>query len=107
MQNLCSIQQGQCVCEKEYVAETKEILGIYTKEHQTATRRGETEKPAIADHAKDKPKQHHPVWEAASVMEKVKKFDILWSRMHLHHSGEKQQPLNRDWDKTISDFCSY
>ena len=40
-----------CSCGQEYIGETKRTLETRLKEHQAATRRGETEKSAIAEHA--------------------------------------------------------
>ena len=38
-------------CGKKYIGETKRAVGTCIKEHQSATRRKETEKSAIAEHA--------------------------------------------------------
>ena len=40
-----------CSCGKKYRGETKRVLETQLKEHQAATRRGETKKSAIAEHA--------------------------------------------------------
>ena len=40
-----------CSCGKQYIGETKRALRTRKKEHQSATRRGETEKSTIAKHA--------------------------------------------------------
>lgn len=41
-------------CRKEYIGETKRALGTILKEHQVATRWGETEKSAIAETCRDR-----------------------------------------------------
>ena len=63
-----------CSCGKQYIGETKRTLGTRIKEHQTATKRGENEKSAIAEHAWTK--QHHPVWNQTSVMEQARNVNI-------------------------------
>ena len=40
-----------CSCGQRYIGETRRTLGSRLKEHQAATRRGEIEKSAIAEHA--------------------------------------------------------
>ena len=40
-----------CSCGQRYIGETRRTLGTRLKEHQAATRRGEIEKLAIAEHA--------------------------------------------------------
>ena len=47
-----------CSCGLAYIGETKRSLETRLKEHQATTRRGETDKSAIAEHAWEK--QHHP-----------------------------------------------
>ena len=45
----------------EYIGETKRNLESHLKEHQVATRRAETEKSALEEHAWAK--QHCPSWD--------------------------------------------
>ena len=64
-----------CRCGKEYIGETKRALGTLIKEHQSATRREETGKSAIVEHASAE--QHHCIWDQTSVTEQAKSVDIL------------------------------
>ena len=45
------------------------------KEHQSASRRVETEKSALAEHALAE--KHHPAWEKTSIIEQAKNVDVL------------------------------
>jgi len=52
------------------------------KEHRAATRRGETEKSAIAEHAWG---QQHPIlWEETSVLDQAKNNTTLLIKEALH-----------------------
>ncbi|ETW93509.1 MAG: hypothetical protein ETSY2_51300 [Candidatus Entotheonella gemina] len=64
-----------CSCGKEYIGETKRALRTRLKEHQAATRRGETEKSAIAEHAWAE--QHCPAWDEVTILEQAEREDIL------------------------------
>ena len=57
-------------CTREGI--NKRSFDTCHKEHQAATRRGETDKSAIAEHAWAK--QHRPQWD-----------NITWPRMEPHH----------------------
>ena len=60
-----------CSCGKEYIGGTKRALGTRLKEHEAATRRGETEKSAIADHAWAE--QHCAAWDEITILEQAKR----------------------------------
>ena len=64
-----------CSCGKEYIGETKRALGTHLKEHQTATRRVEVERSAIAEHAWEE--QHRPAWDETTILEQAKRNDVL------------------------------
>ena len=67
-----------CSCGKQFIGETKRTLETHIKDHQTTTRRGGTDKSAITEHAWAK--QHHPIWNGTSVIEKAKNVDILQTK---------------------------
>ena len=69
-----------CSCGKEYIGETKRALGTRIKEHQSATRKGEIEKSAIAEHAWTE--QHHPIWDQTAVIEQAKMWTYYGSKKH-------------------------
>ena len=52
-----------CSCGQGYIGETKRLRH---KKHQAATRRGETERSAIAEHVRSK--QHQPLWDDIIVL---------------------------------------
>ena len=52
------VYQIACSCGHVYMGEMKRALRTLIKEQKAATRRGETEKLAIAEHAWG---QHHPM----------------------------------------------
>ena len=91
-----------CSCGKEYIGETKRALGTCLKEHQAATRRGEVEKSAIAEHAWAE--QHHPFWEEISILEQADRDDVMRTEeAFCITTAEHQKSLNRDHGTAISD----
>ena len=56
-----------CDCGQKYIGETKQTLETRLKEHQAATRRGETEKSAIAELAWSR--QHQPLREEKRILD--------------------------------------
>ena len=72
------------------------------KEHQAATRQGELEKSAIAEHAWT---EHHcPAWDDVTILEQARNDDTLRIKEALCISmAEKQMLLNRDRGTTIAD----
>ena len=84
-----------CSCGKKYIGETKRAFGTHSKEHQAATRRGEVEKSAIAEHAWAE--QHHPLWEEISILEQADRDDVLRIKEAFYiATAEHQKSLNRD-----------
>ena len=84
-----------CSCGKKYIGETKRALGTRLKEHQAATRRGEVEKSAIAEHASAE--QHQPLWEEISILEQADRDDVLRIKeAFCIATAEHQKSLNRD-----------
>ena len=86
-----------CSCGKEYIGETKRAMGTHIKKHQSATRRRETEKFAITEHAWTE--QHHPIWDQTSVIEqawtsyKSRRHSALWwLKKESFRIGTRVQP---------------
>ena len=80
---------------KEVHRRNKESFGHPLKEHQAATRRGEVEKSAIAEHAWAE--QHHPLWEEISILEQADRDDVLMIKeTFCIATAEHQKSLNRD-----------
>ena len=75
--------------------DTKRALETRLKEHQAATRRGETEKSAIAEHAWS---QHHqPLWEETRVLDRASHNATLLIKEAIHISlRDSTELLNRD-----------
>ena len=83
-----------CYC-KEYIGETKRALGTRIKEHQSATRKREIEKSAIAEHAWTE--QHHSIWDQTAVIEQAKNVDMLRIKEPFCISlAAKENVVNRD-----------
>ena len=84
-----------CSCGQRYIGETKRALGTRLKEHQAATRRGQTEKSAIAEHAWS---QHHqPLWEETRILDQADNNTILLIKEAIHISVQNPGDLmNRD-----------
>ena len=84
-----------CSCGLKYIGETKRALETRLKEHQAATRRGETEKSAIAEHAWS---QHHqPLWEETRVLDRASHNTTLLIKEAIHISlRDSTELLNRD-----------
>ena len=68
------VYKAPCSYGKEYIGEIKTALGTCIKEHQSATRKGEIEKSAIAEHAWTE--QHHPIRDQTSVIEQTKNVNM-------------------------------
>ena len=84
-----------CSCGKEYIGETKRALRTRLKEHQAATRRGETEKSAIAEHAWAE--QHCPAWDEVTILEQAEREDILRIKEAFCIAlTDQKKSLNRD-----------
>ena len=84
-----------CSCGLKYIGETKRALETRLKEHQAATRRGETEKSAIAEHAWS---QHHqPLWEETRVLDRASHNTTLLIKEAIHISlRDPTELLNHD-----------
>ena len=59
-----------CECGQDYIGETKRTLAAHLMEHQTATRRGETETSAIVAHAWMHP--YCPLWDEISIVDQAR-----------------------------------
>ena len=81
-----------CSCGQEYIGETKRTsLETRLKEHQAATRRGETEKSAIAEHAWAK--QHHPLWDETTILDQARNNNTLLIKEAFHITLTRPQKL--------------
>ena len=90
-----------CSCGLKYIGETKRNLETRLKEHQTATRRGETEKSAIAEHAWEE--QHLPQWENIEILDHAPNDNTLLIKEALHITlAGKHSLINRDQGTTIA-----
>ena len=92
-----------CSCGQKYIGETKRALVTHLKEHQAATRRGETEKSAIAEHAWS---QHHqPLWEETKILDRATHSSTLRIKEAIRISlRDPVELLNRDQGLDI-DCC--
>lgn len=89
-------------CEQYYIGETKRALGTRLKEHQANTRRGETEKSAIAEHAWKK--DHRPAWDETSILAQARNENTLRIKeAFCIMTAEQEKILNRDRGTAISD----
>ena len=81
-------------CGHVYIGETKRALETCIKEHRAATRWGETEKSAIAEHTWG---QHHPIlWEETSVLDQAKNNTTLLIKEALYIRLTDFELINRD-----------
>ena len=81
----------------------KEGTGTHLKEHQAATRRGETEKSAITEHAWSR--HHQPLWEEARILDRASHTTTLLIKETIHISlRDPAELLNRDQGLDI-DCC--
>jgi len=95
------IYQVPCSCGRVYIGETKRALETRIKEHKAATRRGETTKSAIAEHAW---KEHHVIlWDETKVLDQAKNNTTLLIKEALYIRLSDTQLINRDEGVTISD----
>ena len=91
-----------CSCGKEYIGETKRALGTRLKEHQAATRRGETKKSAVAEHAWAE--QHRPAWDEIAILEQARREDHLRIKEAFCIAvADKEKSLNRDRGTATAD----
>ena len=87
----------------KYIGETKRALETCLKEHQAATRRGETEKSAIAEHAWSR--NHQPLWEEPRILDCASHTTTLMIKEAIHISlRDPAELLNRDQGLDI-DCC--
>lgn len=76
------VYQVPCSCGRVYIGETKRALETRIKEHKAATRRGELEKSAIAEHALN---HHHQVgWDEFKVLDEGANNTTLLIKEALH-----------------------
>ena len=89
------VYQVPCSCGRVYIGETKRALETHIKEHKAATRRGELEKSAIAEHAWS---HHHQVlWDEIKVLDQAANTTTLLIKEALHiRLTDTEQLLNRD-----------
>ena len=93
------VYQIPCSCGNVYIGEMKRALETRIKEHRAATRQGETEKSAIAEHAWG---QQHPIlWEETSVLDQAKNNTTLLIKEALHILLTDLELINRDEGVTI------
>ena len=86
--------QIPCSYGHVYIGETKRALETCIKEDKAATRRGETEKSAIAEHAWG---QQHPIlWKETIVLDQAKNNTTLLIKESLHIHLTNFQLINRD-----------
>ena len=86
-----------CSCGK-----TKRVLGVRLKEHQAATRQGEIETSAIAEHAWEK--QHHPAWDEIVILEQARRDDHLRIKEAFCIAmADQERSLNRDRGTAIAE----
>ena len=90
------VYKTPCSCGIEYIGETRN-LETCLKEHQEATRQGEIEKSAIAEHAWAK--QHHPSWDEIKILDQASNnntiIHVTKEAFHILHARQ-QKPLNKD-----------
>ena len=90
-----------CSCGMEYIGETKRCLGIRMREHQAATKRGETEKSAIAEHAWLN--QHRFLWDETSILDQARSNISLVIKEAFHIMLAEGRLLNRHQGIYIAD----
>ena len=73
------------------LGETKRNLEAFLKEHQTTTRRGETDKSTIAEHVWEE--QHQPQWNNIKIIHHARNENILLIKEALHIAMTDQQLL--------------
>ena len=92
-----------CSCGPKYTGVTKRALEMHLKEHQAATRRGETEKSAITEHAWSR--HHQPLWEETRILNRARNTTTLLIKETIHISlRHPAELLNRD-QGLDSDCC--
>ena len=97
------IYEIPCSCGPKYIGETKRALETRLNEHQAATRRGETEKSAITEHAWSR--HHQLLWEEAQILDRASHTTTLLIKEAIHISlRDRAELLNRDQGLDI-DCC--
>ena len=85
-----------------YIGATKRCLGTRLKEHQAATRQGETEKSAIAEHAWNH--NHTPQWDETRILDQAADNTTLLIKEAMHIAmNDSKRLLNHDQGVTIPD----
>ena len=93
-----------CSCGQKYIGETKRALEMHLKEHQAATRRGETEKSVEAEeHAWSR--HHQPLWEETWILDRASHTTTFLIKETIHISlRDPAELLNRNQGLDI-DCC--
>ena len=96
------VYQVPCSYGRVDIGETKRALQTRMKEHKAATRRGELEKSAIAEHVWI---HHHQVeWDEIKVLDEAANTTILLIKEALHiRLTDTETLINRDEGVAISD----
>ena len=70
------------------IGETKRSLETRLKEHQAATRQGETDKSTIAEHAWEK--QHRPQWDNITIHDHARNHttSLVKEALHITLAGQ-------------------
>ena len=92
-----------CTCGPKYIGETKRALETHLKEHQAATRRGETEKSAITEHAWSR--HHQPLWEETRILNRASHTTTLLLKETIHISLRHPAELLNGDQGLDSDCC--
>ena len=104
-----SVYSIKCeTCSDEYIGETKRALQVRRKEHQAATRLGQCEKSAIAEHAHNQTAAHDIDWKSIKIIDK----GYITSERKVReaiHKQTKKPAMNKDagvefspiWNKVL------
>ena len=95
------IYEIPCSCGCTYIGETKRALETRLREHQAATRCGELEKLAIAEHAWKN--DHQVLWSQTRVLDEARNTTSLLVKEALYiRRADSSRLVNRDEGLAIS-----
>ena len=88
LNKLSVVYSIHCSCGQNYIGETKRKLEARLIDYQTATRRGETNKSAIAEHTWEE--QHQRIWNSIKVIDHARNASTLLIKEALHIINRNQ-----------------
>ena len=97
---MCTVYSITCSCGEQYIGQTKRPLRVRVSEHRRATRKGEKQHSALAEHACNE--GHDPLWDEGTKLAQVSHLGMRLAREALEIRMNDTNTINRNDGKQIS-----